>query len=185
MNTAKQWTRVFLAFLLCLVVRLIPFRAPNVEPLLAVQMPFAKRYGVAVGFLFGVASIVAYDIITGKIGVWTLITALAYGSLGILSALYFKNRAASRKNFVIFAVLGTLFYDAVTGLSIGPLFFHESFSIAFAGQIPFTALHLFGSIIFAALLSPAIYRSLTYERKKQYAETSLQPITIPLIIHSL
>lgn len=173
------------AFLACMIVRLVPFRAPNVEPLLSVQMPFAKRYGLVFGFLFGFTSIFLYDLITGKVGIWTLFTALAYGCLGIGSSVYFKKHDATRKQFILFAIMGTLFYDAMTGLTIGPLFFHENFSLAFFGQIPFTAMHLLGNILFAAILSPAMYRFLVYDRKRNHLPVQSKPISISLTTHSL
>jgi hypothetical protein len=62
-------------------------------------------------------------------------------------------------------VIGTLFFDAVTGLSIGPLFFNQSFQGALWGQIPFTLWHLMGNISFALILSPAIYKSIIENKK--------------------
>ena len=145
------WTAVFL-------FRLIPFRPPNVEPMLATVMPFSKRYGLFGSFLFGFLGIALFDAVTSGWGIWTLITALAYGTLGIGAHYFFKNRDASVKNFLVFGIVGTILYDAVTGLTIGPLFDHQPFAMALAGQIPFTLLHLLGTVVFATLLSPALYR---------------------------
>ena len=144
-------------------------------------MPFAKRYGALTAFVFGFASIALYDGVTLRVGMWTVVTALAYGMLGVLSNMYFKNRSASQKNFLVAAVFGTLLYDALTGLSIGPLFFHQSFAMAIAGQIPFTALHLLGNVVFAYLLSPAIYRWLIYDPAPTPASVSLSLIPSPYI----
>ena len=146
-----------LGLVFCLLVRLLPFRAPNVEPILATQMPYAKAYGASVGFLFGFLSIVSYDVITHTLGIWTLFTASTYGTLGLCAAYFFRTRKASVSNFIAFSILGTLFFDLMTGLSIGPIFFHQSFYNAFFGQIPFTALHLTGNVAFSLILSPAIY----------------------------
>jgi uncharacterized membrane protein len=145
------WSAVFL-------FRLIPFRPPNVEPMLATLMPFSKRFGPVGSFFFGFFGIVLFDAITSGWGVWTLVTALAYGALGPASYYFFLKRAASVKNFVSFSIVGTLAYDAMTGLTIGPLFTGQPFMVALVGQIPFTLLHLAGAIVFATLLSPALYR---------------------------
>lgn len=147
------WSAVFLFRFL-----LLPFRAPNVEPMMATLMPFSKRFGVIGSFLFAFLGIVLYDAVTSGWGMWTVVTAFAYGAIGIASHFYFKNRSASRSNFLGFGIVATLAYDAVTGLTIGPLFFHQSFMGAVVGQIPFTLLHLLGTVVFATLLSPAIYR---------------------------
>lgn len=152
-----DWTKIVLGFVLCLVFRLVPVRPPNIEPLLATQMPFAKAYGPVVGFSFAFLSIVLFDILTAKVGIWTLITAFAYGVLGIWSVLFFKKREMKRINYVKFAVIGTLFFDAVTGLTVGPLFFNQTFLSALVGQIPFTIMHLIGNVTFAFVMSPLIY----------------------------
>ena len=62
-----------------------------------------------------------------------------------------------RINYVKFAVIGTLFFDAITGLTVGPLFFNQSFMSALIGQIPFTILHLIGNVSFAFVVSPILY----------------------------
>jgi len=161
----KNWFKYIVGFVICLLIRLIPFRPPNIEPILATQMPFAKAYGKLAGFLFAFISMVLYDLITGKVGMWTFITALAYGLLGLWASFYFKNKTNSSWNYAKFAVMGTLAFDITTGLSIGPLFFNQPFMEALIGQIPFSALHLVGNISFAIVLSPLIYR-LVIENKK-------------------
>ncbi len=144
------WTAVFL-------FRLIPFRPPNFEPMLSVVMPFSKRYGPWGSFLFGFLGIVLYDAVTSGWGSWTWVTAICYGLLGIGAHFFFKNRAASVKNFLVFGIPATLLYDGVTML-IGPIFQNQSLSLALSGQISFTLMHLLGTVVFATLLSPALYR---------------------------
>jgi uncharacterized membrane protein len=170
----KDWFKYTLGFVACLLVRLIPFRPPNVEPLLIVQMPFSKHYGPVLAFLFGFLSIILFDSITSGLGVWTLITALLYGSLGIFSSLFFKRFKESDKNYALFAILAVLFYDCISGFFIGPLFFHQNFTSAVLGQIPFTALHLIGAVPFAYILSPSISQALVRKRKEN-SLTKLNP----------
>ena len=176
----KNYFKFSLALFLCLVVRLIPFRVPNVEPILATMMPFSKAYGAFIGFSFAVLSIFIYDLLTGTIGMQTFFTVGAYGILGLWAASYFKKDKLARRgggdkwDYVRFAILGTLFFDAFTGLTVGPIFFHQSFIQSFIGQIPFTALHLTGNIVFALILSPVIYKNLIKKRKRN----SLSPINV-------
>ena len=151
----KNWFKYITAFLTVLLVRLMPFRAPNIEPIMATIMPIGKKYGSLTAFIFGSFSIVVYDSLTSGIGIWTLITAFAYGVLGIGSFYFFQNRTGW-KNYAFYAVIATIFYDAITGLTIGPLFFHQSFIVSLVGQIPFTFLHLLGNVSFAIVLSPVI-----------------------------
>ena len=151
----KNWFKYITAFLTVLLVRLMPFRAPNIEPIMTTIMPIGKKCGSLMAFIFGSFSIVVYDLLTSGIGIWTLVTAFAYGLLGMGSFYFFKNRTGW-KNYAIYAVIATIFYDAVTGLTIGPLFFHQSFIVSLVGQIPFTFLHLLGNVSFAIVLSPVI-----------------------------
>jgi hypothetical protein len=158
----KNWLKYIIAFISVLAFRMIPFRAPNVEPIMAVIMPFGKVYGGFMAFIFGFLSIVLFDSVTSGLGIWTLITALAYGTLGLGAQYYFKNRSGW-KNYASYAVMATITYDILTGLTIGPLFFHQSFMVSLVGQIPFTLLHLLGNVSFAIVLSPVIEKWITRE----------------------
>ncbi len=164
----KNWWKFAFGVIFCLLFRLIPFRAPNVEPILATMMPVGRAYGMFAGFSFAVLSILLYDLLTGTLGMQTFFTAGAYGIIGLWSAHYFANHQADAWGYARFAVIGTLFFDAVTGLTVGPIFFHQSFVESFIGQIPFTALHLIGNVSFAFILSPAIYNFMIEKKKKEF-----------------
>ncbi len=151
----KNWIKYTFAFIAVLAVRLLPMRAPNLEPIMATQMPFGRVYGKLAAFLFGAMSIAIYDLVTSGLGIWTLVTGVAYGLVGLGAVWFFKNRTG-RANYAIYAVIATIAYDAVTGLTVGPLFFGQTFMGALVGQIPFTALHLLGNVAFAIVLSPVI-----------------------------
>ena len=153
----KNWIKYIITFISVMAFRLMPFRAPNVEPIMAVIMPIGKTYGGIMSFVFGALSIVIYDSVTSGVGVWTLVTALTYGLLGFGAQYYFKNRSGW-KSYASYAFIATILYDAITGLTIGPLFFHQSFMVSLVGQIPFTILHLLGNVSFAIVLAPSIER---------------------------
>lgn len=158
LSFSAGWLKLIIGWSLVFLFRLIPFRPPNVEPLLATLMPFSKRFGPVGSFFFGFLGIALFDAVTSGWGVWTLVTAVCYGALGAAAYYFFKNRAASVGNFLRFGIVGTIAYDAATGLTIGPLFAGQPFLVALTGQIPFTLLHLAGTIVFATFLSPALYR---------------------------
>jgi len=162
MNKTVKYT---IAFLSVLIIRLIPFRAPNLEPMMALIMPISKKYGILMSFFFGFLSIVIYDSMTSGWGIWTLITGFSYGLVGIGATLYFKKRSG-RRNYVIYAIVATILYDAITGLTIGPLFFNQTFAISLAGQIPFTIIHLLSNVSFAIVLSPVIEKWLVEKEEK-------------------
>jgi energy-coupling factor transport system substrate-specific component len=151
----KNWFKYILAFVSVFALRMIPFRAPNLEPIMAILMPFGKVYGGVSAFLFGSLSIVLFDSMTSGVGIWTIVTAFTYGVIGYGSQKFFKNRT-DWKSYATYAMMATIFYDAITGLTIGPLFFHQSFMVSLVGQIPFTLIHLLGNVSFAIVLSPVI-----------------------------
>jgi len=164
----KNWFKFVVGFVVCFLIRLIPFRPPNVEPILATNMPFSKFYGAWPGFFFAFLSIILFDIITHHYGIWSYLTAGTYGVLGFYAFYFFKGEEPTRFDYARFAVVGTLFFDAVTGLSLGPLFFNQPFMEALLGQIPFTLWHLLGNVSFALVLSPVIY---AYVIKNEKLET--------------
>ena len=151
----KNKLKIFVVFIGCLLFRLMPLRAPNLEPIMASLMPISRKYGAIIAFFFAFSGMVLYDIITGHVGLWTWTTSITYGIIGIFSAIYFKKFKTKTTNFVIFAFLGTIFFDTVTGVLFAPAF-GQSMSSAFLMQIPFTLLHLAGNIGFALTLSPIL-----------------------------
>ena len=178
--TKKNYFKYIVGFIFCLLLRLIPFRAPNIETILATQMPFSRIYGNVAGFSFGFFSIIVYDLLTSTLGMWTIFTSVTYGFLGLWAVQYFKNKNNSSWTYVKFALMSTLLFDIVTGLSVGPLFFHQSFLSALMGQIPFTIFHLIGNTAFAFVLSPAIYNFVLQKKKLEtkYSTDNLNPKTI-------
>ncbi|MFH1770900.1 MAG: DUF6580 family putative transport protein [archaeon] len=157
MKTPKNIVKYIIGLLTVLLLRIVP-HPPNVEGIMSTMMPFSKKWGWLSGMIFALLAILIFDVITGTLGVWSLMTAGTYALLGVLSGLFFKKRKSSIKNYVGFAIMGTLIYDAITGIGTGMLFFNQSFMVTFIGQIPFTLYHLGGNIVLAAIVSPALYR---------------------------
>ncbi|MEN9413670.1 MAG: hypothetical protein RLZZ342_757 [Candidatus Parcubacteria bacterium] len=166
MNTS-QFRTIALAWIGVFAFRffLLPFRAPNVEPILSVLMPLGKRTGALVSIGFAVSSILVYDALTSGWGSWTWAAAGAYGLVALLATLYFRFAPATRGHFIGFGIVGTLIYDALTGLTVGPIMFEQSFAAALAGQIPFTLLHLAGTVLFAAVVSPVLDTALVRQEQ--------------------
>jgi len=158
----KDKLKILIIFVGCMLFRLIPLRAPNVEPIMASIMPISKKHGATISFLFPFLSIFIYDMVT-NFGSWTWIVSITYGLLGLVSFLYFKKFKSSVTNFVIFAVFTTIVFDFITGVLFAPIFGQTIFS-ALILQIPFTALHLAGNIGFALTLSPLINRWLVSKK---------------------
>jgi hypothetical protein len=172
--------KILIIFVGCLLFRLLPLRAPNVEPIMASIMPLGpacagrRRYGTLVGFLFGFLSIFLYDAVT-HFGSWTWVAGITYGLIGAVSAWYFSKAKASILNFTVFAFVATIVFDFVTGVLFAPMFGQTVFS-ALVLQVPFTVLHLAGNIGFALTLSPILSRWIASEKifiPKKFARTVL------------
>lgn len=153
----KNFIKYLIGLLTVISLRIVP-HPPNVEPIMSTMMPFAKRWGKLAGLSFTLLAILSFDLITGTLGVWSIMTAGTYALLGIAAGFYFKNKENKIKYYVRFSVVGTLIYDAITGIGTGMLFFKQSFMLTFMGQIPFTLYHLAGNIALAAIVSPLLYR---------------------------
>jgi uncharacterized membrane protein YuzA (DUF378 family) len=153
-HTLPSTLRVIIGWCVVLLFRLIPNRIPNVEGVMGTLMPVSKRFHALGSFLYAFSAIALYDIITGMVGIWTLLTAVTYGGIGIWAVWYFKKKAATRTQFVLFSIYGTLVYDIITGVFGGPVFFGQPFLEALIGQIPFTLSHLIGNVAVAAVISP-------------------------------
>jgi uncharacterized membrane protein len=154
--------KYLVGFVGTLIFRLLSpfFGLWNISPLMATELSGAKAYGPWVGGLYGALSIALIDILMGKTGTWTIITSLTYGAVGIFGAYFLKNREANAKNFVIASVIGTLFFDLITGVLMGPLLYGQPWGEAIFGQIPFTLRHLTGNILFAIALAPWFYQKI-------------------------
>ncbi len=158
MKQPKNIIKYIIGFLVCLLIRLIPFRPPNVEPVTATILPFGKKWGWIAAAIFGAASIVLFDLITLKIGIWTLVTAFMFALIGAASGLYLKKRENKARHYVGFAIIATLIYDFITGPIMSSMIWKMPFMQALFGQIPFTINHLAGNIVLSALLSPILYK---------------------------
>ncbi len=171
-NSFFSLLRLLALWVGCFLWRLVPvpIRPPNIEPVFATLMPVSKYYGPFVAFLFGSLSIVVYDFTLGMVGGWTWTAAIAYGLVGLGSWAYFKNRKGVI-HYVIYAVIGTLIYDAITGVIVGPIFLGQTFREAFVGQIPFTINHLIGNVLLSLVLSPLVdYLLAKYQPSKALLE---------------
>jgi len=170
-NSFTGLPKYIVGFLGTLIFRLLSpfFGLWNISPLMATELAGAKAYGPWVGGLYGALSIALVDIIMGKTGSWTIVASITYGLVGVFGAYFLKNRSASAKNFIIISIIGTLFFDLITGVLMGPLLFGGSIIAAAIGQVPFTIRHLLGNTFFAAVLAPWFYHKIMTNPKFELA----------------
>lgn len=157
-SISTGWLKLVLGFAAVFIIRMLPMRPANFEPMLATIMPFSTRFGFITSFLFGFLGIALFDAVTSGIGIWTVIAGFMYGALGAGAHLFFQKCEPSTKNFLAFGIVGTIVYDVMTGLTVGPLAFGQPLMVAIVGQIPFTLMHLLGTVVFTLALSPALLK---------------------------
>jgi hypothetical protein len=157
MKPIRNSVKYILTFLFCVFVRVLP-RPPNIEPIMTASMPFAKEFGGYAGFIFAAFSVIALDVVVGRIGYWTLYTSLAYGAVGYSAWWWLSSKKEVRgRDYLVFAFFATIFYDAVTALAFG-MQFGQSLEVTLLGQIPFTLYHLLGNLPMAYFLSPLLHK---------------------------
>ena len=149
--------KYLVGFLVCTALRLVPGRPPNVEPILSTVMPFSKAFGPLDTAIFAALNMIVFDVITGKVGLWTWITAGTYACVAGGATLFF-HLYRFKGAYVWYAMIGTLFFDFITGVLSGPLLFQQPFMEALLGQIPFTLNHLVSNVVLALVVSPLIER---------------------------
>jgi hypothetical protein len=142
---------------MCVMFRLVP-RPPNVEPIMTGMVPFGRKLGALAAGVFAILAVVVYDAAANQIGPWTLATAVCYGIVGAAGGWWLSGRKnPSMLDYGAFAVIATLFYDAVTALAFG-YYFGYPLSVTIAGQVPFTLLHLASNVFGVLLISPLIMK---------------------------
>ena len=142
------------------IIRLFRF-IPNNDPIMAVMLPYSKQNNKWASFLFPFITMVSFDAITGYLGVWTIITSVTYGGLGLLFMhIYRKKKKVGLKTYFFSGIFGVLIFDFITGVLATPLMFGMSFEQAFLGQIPFTLMHLVTVGIFTLVITPLLDKQL-------------------------
>lgn len=160
--------KFFLAGIFTFLVRLITpvLGLPNVSPLMATELAGGKAYGPWVAGAYGFASMIAIDAFMGEFDPFrSLVTASCYALIGIVAAKAMVGRRPRMSDFMLATIAGTLFFDATTGPIMQHWKYHVPLVEATVGQIPFTAKHLAGNLMFA-LCAPWFYQA--------FASTSLE-----------
>lgn len=159
--------KFLLGLALCTALRLIPapWRPPNVEPVTASLMPYGKHMGPAAGFLFGFLSMLIFDFATSEVGMWTYVTGITFGVMGIASHFFLNNTKGHVWQYIVFAAIATIIYDFITGVLMGNLLFAMPMREAFIGQIPFSINHLIGNIVLSLVLTPLVERFIVSNKK--------------------
>lgn len=148
-----------LSMLFCNSYRFLRF-IPNNDPIMGCMLPFSRQGRWWQPALFAFLTMLTFDLITMKVGIWTLVTASTYGFLGLLFHFVYKRmKKVKLRHYLGSGVVGVLIFDFVTGVVFGPAMFGIGYMQALIGQIPFTALHLLSVSAFILILTPLLDRA--------------------------
>lgn len=124
---------------------------------MAFALPFAKQDRWWQAALFPFLAMVLFDWITNRFGIWTIITAVTYGLIGLGFSFYLKRKTTvGIRTYAGSAVVGILFFDIITGPLTSTFIFQMPFEWAVLGQIPFTIAHLISGVALTVLISPIV-----------------------------
>jgi hypothetical protein len=171
MNT--KIVKLIISILIANLVRLFRF-IPNNDPIMAMMLPYSKQKSKLKAFIFPFVTMVTFDILTNSVGVWTIVTSLTYGGLGLMFTYIYKklqenDTKIGLKVYLGSGVVGVLIFDFITGVIMAPLMFGMSFEIALLGQIPFTLLHLTTVSGYVIIITPLLDRHIVLNPKLEDA----------------
>jgi hypothetical protein len=130
---------------------------PNNDPIMGTMLPFARKHNGLSAALFAFITMVTFDLITNRIGVWTLVTATTYGLIGFVFARllpYFKR--INIFTYLASGIVGVLIFDFITGPIMSTFLFKQGFITTLMLQIPFTLMHLASVTLFILIITPII-----------------------------
>ena len=151
--------KFLLGIVFCNLYRLLR-SIPNNDPIMGLMLPYARQEKWWTAALFAFITMISFDMLTGMIGVWTIVTAVTYAGLGIAFNRFYRGRTITMKTYLLSGVAGVLIFDFITGPIASSFMFNMPFWVAFAGQIPFTALHLGSVSFFVFFLVPLLDKQL-------------------------
>ncbi|MFA5763503.1 MAG: hypothetical protein WC915_01695 [archaeon] len=127
---------------------------PNNDPIMGFMLPQARK-SMFKAAIFAFSTMFIFDIITMKVGVWTIVTASTYALLAIGFSFFFKKiKIAKISHYLSASVIGILLFDLITGPIMSSMMFSQTLMLTILGQIPFTFYHLVSGITWVVIIAP-------------------------------
>jgi len=70
--------KLILSVLIANGIRLLRI-IPNSDPIMSMALPFSRRGSALTSFTFPFVTMASFDVVTGYVGLWTLVTSITYG----------------------------------------------------------------------------------------------------------
>jgi len=127
---------------------------PNNDPIMGFMLPQARK-SMWKAAIFAFSTMVLFDIITLKVGMWTVVTASTYALIAIGFSFFFKKiKVAKISHYLGASVIGILLFDLITGPIMSSFLFNQSLLMTTLGQIPFTFYHLVSGLTWVVIIAP-------------------------------
>jgi hypothetical protein len=128
---------------------------PNNDPIMGFMLP-ETRNSMTKAAAFAFVTMFVFDIITFKVGIWTMVTASTYAGLAILFSFFFKKIKKTKiSHYLGASTIAILIFDIITGPIMSSIFFSQSLWLTVIGQIPFTLMHLVSGLTWVTIIAPA------------------------------
>lgn len=131
----------------CLMMQILLLPFANFEPISTMHMTIGSHCGIFASSIFLALSIFSFNWLNGILGCWTIAAIAMHLVAQRLTILLMHKPNNKFSAYVSNIILYTIIFDALTGLTVGPLFYNQPFLQAVLGQIPFTAKHILGNLI--------------------------------------
>ena len=154
-----NYVKLILSLLIANAIRLLKI-IPNNDPIMGMMLPYSRQERWWVSPLFAFITMASFDVLTNKIGIWTLVTSFTYAAIALVFQFAYRRMRPTMGSYLVSGAFGVLVFDFVTGPVMSSYMFGMSFAEAFFGQVPFTALHLLSVSFFVLFLTPILDKSL-------------------------
>lgn len=164
-----MWIKCILGWLICFAIILVPlqpysifiggFPLGDAHPMIAILMPFAEKLGVLGSAIYTlIYSISFFAIWRPDLPNWIFVQGFAYAVVLALAALLLKKNKVKILGYVLYAFIGSILFDIIYRVPVGPLQYGQPILSALKEQMPYTFMRAIINTIYALILSFPIYR---------------------------
>lgn len=152
----------------CLLARLAGniLIAPII-PLFALQQTIQTSFGLSVGILFTITQLFVMNLFSYSLDITTI------GIMGVAVSASLITTLSIKHSFWQ-PFMTVILFDMVTGLCMGPLVWHQPLSVALAGQIPHTCLHLLTTGLWMGICHKSLHHLLQTSLKTEANEARVE-----------
>ena len=136
---------------------------PNSDPLMGFILPAAKREKWWKAPLFAFLAMATFDLISGHLGIWTIITSVTYAAIALSYTFLLKGAKPSLSTYIPAGIAGVIAFDTITGPLMSTFLFSQPLWLSVLGQVPFTLMHIVSASFSILLITPFLDKAVMEE----------------------